>query len=69
VIEHGGRLEQECLIAYVMPSAPGLDVPGLHAFARKSLPYSGMPAAIVVVDEIPVTAAGMVDAAALRCRT
>jgi acyl carrier protein len=65
VIEHGAGLEEECLIAYVVPSGPGLDVPGLHAFARKSLPYSGIPAAIVVVDEVPVTAAGMVDAAAL----
>ena len=65
VIEHGGGQDDQCLIAYVVPSGPGLDVPDLHAYARKTLPNGSMPAAIMVVDEIPVTAAGMVDATAL----
>jgi acyl carrier protein len=65
VIEHGAGQDDHCLIAYVVPSIPGLDVSGLHAYARKSLTNGNMPAAIVVVDEIPVTAAGTVDAAAL----
>ncbi len=65
VIEHGAGQDDQCLIAYVVPSGPGLDVPELHAYARKSLPNGSMPAAIVVVDEIPVTAAGTVNAAAL----
>jgi len=65
VIEHGAGPEEQCLIGYVVPSGPGLDVSGLHAYARKSLPDGSMPAAIMVVDEIPVTAAGTVDAAAL----
>ena len=65
VIEHGADQDDQCLIAYVVPSGPGLDVPELHAYARKSLPNGSMPAAIMVVDEIPVTAAGTVDAAAL----
>ena len=65
VVEHGAGRDDQCLIAYVVPSGPGLDVPELHAYARKSLPDGSMPAAIMVVDEIPVTAAGMVNAAAL----
>jgi aryl carrier-like protein len=65
VIEHGAGQADQCLIAYVVPSGPGLDVPELHAYARKALPNGSMPAAIVVVDEIPATAAGTVNAAAL----
>ena len=65
VIEHGAGQDDQCLIGYVVPSGPGLDVPELHAHARKSLPDGSMPAAIMVVDEIPVTAAGTVNAAAL----
>jgi hypothetical protein len=65
VIEHGAGQDDHCLIAYVVPSGPGLDLPELHAHARKALPNGSMPAAIVVVDEIPVTAAGTVDTAAL----
>jgi acyl carrier protein len=65
VVEHGAGQADQCLIAYVVPSGPGLDVPELHAYARKTLSNGNMPAAIVVVDEIPVTAAGTVNAAAL----
>jgi len=65
VVEHGADQADHCLIAYVAPSGPGLDVPELHAYARKALRNGSMPAAIVVVDEIPVTAAGAVDVAAL----
>jgi acyl carrier protein len=65
VVEHGAGQDDQCLIGYVVPSGPALDVPALHAYARKALADGCMPAAIVVVDEIPVTAAGAVDAAAL----
>ena len=65
VVEHEADQAGQCLIAYVVPSDPGLDVPELHAYARKALHNSRMPAAIVVLDEIPVTAAGTVDATAL----
>lgn len=65
VVEHGASPADECLIAYVVPSGPGLDVPELHAYARKALRNGSMPAAIVVVDEIPVQAEGTVDATAL----
>jgi acyl carrier protein len=64
VVEHAEE-DGTCLIAYVVPSGPGLDVPELHAFARKALTNDNMPAAIAVVDEIPKTAAGAVDTAAL----
>jgi nonribosomal peptide synthetase DhbF len=65
VVEHGADQADQCLIAYVVPSGPGLDVPELHAYARKTLSNDRMPAAIVVVDEIPATAAGAVNVAAL----
>lgn len=65
VVEHDADGADQCVIAYVAPSGPGLDVPELHAHARKALHNGSMPAAIVVVDEIPVTATGAVDDAAL----
>ncbi len=71
IIEHAGEPGDpkdpgdRYLIAYVVPSEPGLDVPELHAYARATLLNGSMPAAIIVIDEIPVTAAGTVDAAAL----
>jgi acyl carrier protein len=65
VIEHGAGPDDQCLLGYVVPSGPGLDVPELHAYARKTLSNGAMPAAILVVDQIPRTAAGTVDAAAL----
>lgn len=65
VIEHGAGEADACLIAYVVPSGPGLDVPEVHAYARKALRNGCMPAVIMVIDEIPVTAAGTVNAAAL----
>lgn len=65
VVEHGAEPADQCLITYVTPAGAGMDLPGLHAYARKILPNGKMPAAIVVVDEIPVTTAGAVDLAAL----
>jgi acyl carrier protein len=65
VIEHGAGQDDQCLLAYVVPSGPGLDVSELHAYARKTLPGDVMPAAIMAIDQIPVTADGTVSAAAL----
>jgi acyl carrier protein len=65
VVEHDAGQADECLIAYVVPSGPGLDAPELRAHARKALPNGNMPAVIMVVDEIPVTADGAVNVAAL----
>ena len=64
VVEHGAGEAEHCLLAYVAPSGPGLDVAELHAHARKALGHGSMLAAVVVVDEIPATA-GVVDVAAL----
>jgi acyl carrier protein len=65
VIEHGAGPDDHCLIAYVVPAGPGLDVPDLHAHARKTLTGQAMPAAIMVIDQIPRTPAGAPDTAAL----
>ncbi len=65
VVGHGAAQPDACLIAYVVPSGPGLDLPEVHAHARKALSNGCMPAVIMVIDEIPVTAAGDLDAAAL----
>jgi acyl carrier protein len=65
VVEHDGGQDEQCLIGYVVPSGPGLDVPGLHAHARKTLGGPAMPAAIMVIDEIPRTPGGQVSTAAL----
>lgn len=51
-----------CRIGRVVPSGPGLDVPGPHA--RKPLGDGSMPAAVMVAGENPV-AARTVNAAAL----
>ena len=55
----------QCLIAYVVPSGPGLDVPELRAHARKTLRNGSMPAVIMVFDEISATEVGAVKAVAL----
>ncbi|WP_329088596.1 non-ribosomal peptide synthetase [Actinomadura citrea] len=54
------------LVAYVV-AAPGqtLDPEELRAHLRESLPESMVPAAVVVLDEMPLTPNGKVDARAL----
>jgi hypothetical protein len=65
VIEHGTGQPDECLIAYVVPAGPGLDLPELHAHARKALNNGSMPAVIMMIDDIPVSSDGTVNTAAL----
>jgi hypothetical protein len=65
VVEHGTAPDDQYLIAYVTPAGTGLDVPALHSHARRFLPAERTLAAIVVLDELPVTADGTVDLAAL----
>jgi hypothetical protein len=65
VIEHAPGEDEECLIAYVVPSGPGLDLTELHAYARKTLSGDLMPAAILAIDQIPASADGTVNTAAL----
>lgn len=52
-----------CLVAYVTPG--DIDLPALHAHARKHLPGHLVPAAIVALDAIPVKSGGAIDADAL----
>ncbi|MFJ3928580.1 amino acid adenylation domain-containing protein, partial [Streptomyces sp. NPDC090022] len=54
------------LVAYVVP-APGMEVDPaeLRAFVREQLPESMVPAAVVLLDELPLTANGKVDTSRL----
>jgi aryl carrier-like protein len=45
-------------VAYVVPGGAGFDLAALHKHVRASLPGSAVPSAIVVVEAIPVDAAG-----------
>jgi nonribosomal peptide synthetase DhbF len=65
VVEHGIAPDERCLVAYVVPGAPDIDVTALHAHARRGLPGPLTPAAIVVVDKLPLAADGTVDPALL----
>jgi acyl carrier protein len=65
VVEHDAGQPDACLIAYIVPSGPGLDLPEVHAHARKALSNGCMPAVIMVIDEIPVTDSGALNTAAL----
>jgi acyl carrier protein len=66
VVEHNAESMGQCLVAYVTSSGRGLDVPALHAHARKLLPGRMVPAAIVVLD---AASAGGTDAASARGTT
>jgi acyl carrier protein len=63
VVEHYEEPVGHCLVAYVSPG--GIDVTALQSHARNQLPGHLMPATIVVLDEIPVTADGTTDQRAL----
>jgi len=54
----------EVLVAYIVPGSPGVDMTALHSYARKELPGSAVPAAIMVVDAIPADS-GTADSPAL----
>jgi amino acid adenylation domain-containing protein len=53
------------LVAYVASAAPSLSVEDLRGFLRQRLPQFMMPAAYVMLDELPLTANGKVDRTAL----
>src|SRR5712691_7156169 len=63
VAEQDAEPAGRCLVAYVAPGS--VDLPALHGYARTHLPGHLVPAAIVVLDAIPVTADGTTDPAAL----
>jgi acyl carrier protein len=50
VMQHSSESAGDCLVAYVSPAADGLDMAALHARARRLLPGSMVPAAIMVLD-------------------
>ena len=54
------------LVAFVVPAGPELDLKALRAHARDRLPAVAVPAAIEVVDALPVQPNGKLDRAALR---
>ncbi|MCQ9178177.1 amino acid adenylation domain-containing protein [Streptomyces sp. IBSBF 2953] len=61
-----GAAADRRLVAYVVP-APGVEVDPaeLRAFVREQLPASMVPAAVMLLDELPLTANGKVDTARL----
>ncbi len=65
VLAHEQESVGRVLVAYVVPSSPGLNLAKLHKYARKELPGSTVPAAILIVDSIPLTPAGIADPQAL----
>lgn len=65
VTEHEDDQGDHYTIAYVAPDGPGLDTADLHAHARKALPATSLPAAIMIVDQIPLTPGGTPDTTAL----
>jgi hypothetical protein len=63
VVEHDAPPVGRCLIAYVAPGT--VDMPALHAHVRRHLSGRLVPAAIVAVDAVAVTAGGATDARSL----
>ncbi|MCW7947497.1 hypothetical protein AAW14_37730, partial [Streptomyces hygroscopicus] len=60
--QRAGSVADRRLVAYVVP-VPGAEVDAaeLRAFVREQLPESMVPAGVVLLDELPLTANGKVD--------
>ncbi|MCG7634861.1 amino acid adenylation domain-containing protein [Gordonia McavH-238-E] len=61
-VPHGGNGAPQCLVSYVT-AAPGVSLSGdeLRASLEQTLPAYMVPAAVVVLDEIPLTPTGKLD--------
>jgi acyl carrier protein len=65
VVEYDAEATTQCTVAYAESGGQRVDISTLQAHARKLLPGYLMPAAIIVLDRIPVTSGGAVDFEAL----
>lgn len=65
VLAHVQEPVGQVLVAYAVPNSPGFDLAALHKYVRAMLPGSAVPAAIMVVDAIPVDSAGTPEPQAL----
>lgn len=66
VVARADARNETALVGYVVPDeAPGPSVTALSLFLRERLPSHMIPAVIVAVEALPVTAAGKVDRRAL----
>jgi thioesterase domain-containing protein len=65
VIAREGRPGDNQLVAYVVPTANGCQPEVLREFVRSGLPDYMLPAAVVIVDALPLTSNGKLDRAAL----
>ena len=65
VLAHDHESLGRVLVAYIVPGGPGLDLAALHKHVRDQMPGSAIPAAIMVVDAIPVNAEGIPETGAL----
>ena len=65
VIDHNGSDGETALVGYVATSDPNLDGVAVHNFLRTRLPGYLIPEAHLVLDQLPRTAAGSYDVAAL----
>ncbi|WP_071927739.1 amino acid adenylation domain-containing protein [Nocardia mangyaensis] len=66
-VARSGRIGDDELVAYVVavPGAPEPDATALLSVLRRSLPSYMVPTAVVVLDELPLSANGKVDRKAL----
>ncbi|MEC3919457.1 non-ribosomal peptide synthase/polyketide synthase [Nocardia sp. CDC160] len=66
IVRHDAAVDEARIIGYVVPRADAaLSVTELRAAAARQLPEHMVPAALVVIDRIPLTVNGKLDRAAL----